>query len=262
MSQIFRQTIFLILVSIGCALTSCVTVPRVQTHLFEGRQGSISLRVFAEPTQRAQHPVTLEPRIIQRVLKGLYVQDTQTILASALTDDHPPIQAFTREEILFLTPHVIAGLAKATPEEEIIFQLQSSQSSNTHYTTGSLYYSDSTAHVIIHGYHEPSKRPPLLSRPSSSFARPKMWKMSFQPTRALASNHVDLTSQTSFPFHFAIHLPTLTQTIKNNAPSISPQSPSIHKELKGLRESLQQQHRKIERLEDQLQADSPPQLQE
>ncbi len=262
MGSTFRHTILLILICIGCGISSCATVPRVTTPLFEGRQGAISLRVFAEPRQRAQHPIALEPQIIREVLTGLYVQDTQTILASALTNDHPPVQAFTREEIHFLIPHVIAGLAKATPEEEIIFQLQSSQSSNTHYTTGSLYYSDSTAHVIIHGYHKPSKRPPLLSRPSSSFARPKMWKMSFQPMRALASDQVDLTSQTSFPFHFAIHLPTLTQTIKNNAPSISPQSPSIHKELKGLRESLQQQHRKIERLEDQLQTDSPPQLQE
>ncbi len=259
MGSTFRHTVLLILICVGCALSGCATVPRVTTSLFEGRQGAISLRVFAEPRQRAQHPIGLEPQIIREVLEGLYIQDTQTILASALTNDHPPIQAFTQEEIHFLTPHVIAGLAKATPEEEIVFQLQSSQSPNIHYTPGSLYYSDSTVHVIIDGYHKPSKRPPILSRPSSSFARPKMWKMSFQPTRALANDQVDLASQTSFPFHFAIDLPTLAQTLKNNAHPISPQSPSIQKELEGLRESLQQQHRKIERLEDQLQTDSPTQ---
>ncbi len=261
MDSTFRHTILLILICIGCVISGCATVPRVATSLYEGRQGAISLRVFDEPRQRAQHPIELDPQIIREVFTGLYVQDTQSILASALTNDHPPVQAFTKEEIHFLTPHMMTGLAKATPEEEIVFRLQSSQSSSTHYSTGSLYYSDSTAHVIIHGYHKPSKRPPLLSRPSSSFARPKMWKISFQPTRALARDEVDLTSQTSFPFHFAIHLPTLSQTRKDNAHPISPRSPSVQKELEGLRESLQQQHRKIERLEDQLQTDSPARLQ-
>ena len=261
MGLTFRQTILLILIFIGCAISGCVSVPRVTTPLFEGRQGTISLRVFAEPMQRAQHPIALDPHIIRGVFKGLHVQETQGLLESALTTNDHPIQAFTEQEIHFLVPHVIAGLEKATPEEEIIFQLQSSQSSNTHYTSGSLYYVDNTVHVIIRGYHEASTKSRLLSRPSNSFSRPKMWKMSFQPTRALASDQVDLASQTSFPFHFAIHLPTLVQTLKNNTDPISPQSPSIQKELEGLRDSLQQQHRKIERLEDQLQTDSPPQLQ-
>jgi hypothetical protein len=252
MISIFRQTTFLILISIGCALTSCVSVPRVQTPLYEGRQGSISLRVFAEPTKRAEHSVTLEPHIIDRVLKGLYVQDTQSLLESALTNNNPPIQAFTEKEIHFLVPHLIAGLEKATPEEEIIFQVHSTPSHRTLYTTGSLYYVDNTAHVIIHGYHEASKKSRLLSRPSNSFSRPKMWTMSFQPSRAVMNNSLGAASPTSFPFHFAIHLPRLTLTLKQNAQPISPGSPSIHEELNGLRESIQQQHRQIERLEDQL----------
>jgi hypothetical protein len=239
-----------------------MTVPRVNTPLFEGQQGAISLRVFAEPIQRAQHPVTMEPHIIRRVLKGLYVQNTQTILESALTNNNPPVQAFTEKEIHFLVPHVIAALEKATPEEEIIFHVHSTQSHHTLYTTGSLYCSGSTVHVIIHGYHEASKKSPLLSRPSTSFSRPKMWTMSFQPSRALVNKSLDTASQTSFPFHFAIHLPRLTQTMKPNAHPISPGSPSIHEELEGLRESLQQQNRKFERLENQLQTDSPPQLQQ
>ncbi len=259
MSSIFRQTIFLILISIGCVLTSCVTVPRVQTPLFEGRQGSISLRVFAEPTQRAQHPVTLEPHIIQRVLKGLYVQDTQNLLQSALINNNPPIQAFTDKETHFLVPHIIAGLEKATPEEEIFFQVDSIPSHRTQFTTGSLFYLDNTLHVTIQGYHEASKNSPLLSRPSNSFSRPKLWTILFQPSRAVMNNSLDAASSTSFPFHFAIHLPRLTQMIKQNVHPISPGSPSIHKELDGLRESIQQQHRQIERLEDQLQTDSPPQ---
>ncbi len=262
MSSIIRQTPLLILISIVWAMTSCMAVPRVNTPLFEGQQGTISLRVFAEPMQRAQHPVSLEPHIIRQVLKGLHVQDTQTILESALINNNPPVQAFTENEVHFLAPHVIAGLEKATPEEEIIFQVHSTQSHHTRYTTGSLYCSDSTVHVTIHGYHEASKQPPLLSRPSTSFSRPKMWTMSFQPSRALINKNSDIASQTSFPFHFTIHLPRLTQTMKQNASPISSESPSIHKELEGLRESLQQQHRQIERLENQLQTDSPPPLQQ
>ena len=261
MSSIFRQTIFLILISIGCALTSCVTVPRVQTPLFEGRQGSVFLRVFAEPTQRAQHPITLESHIINRVLKGLYVQDTQSLLESALTNNNPPIQAFTEKEIHFLIPHVIAGLGKATPEEEIIFQVNSTSSNRTQFTNGSLFYSDNMLNITIHGYHDTSNKSRLLSRPSNSFSRPKMWTMSFQPSMAVMSNTLDAASPTSFPFHFSIHLPRLSQTMKQDVHPISPGSPSIHDELDGLRESIQQQHQQIERLENQLQTDSLPQPQ-
>lgn len=250
----------MILIGIGCAISACVTVPRVTTPLFDGQQGSIALRVFAEPTQRAQHPVTLESHVIQRVLKGLYVQDTQGLLESVLTNN-TPIQAFTEKEIHFLVPHVIAGLEKSTSEEEIIFQVHSTPTHRTQFTTGSLFYLDNTLHVTIRGYHQSSKKSPLLSRPSNSFSRPKMWTMVFQPSRAVMNNSVDDASSTSFPFHFAIHLPRLIQAIQQNVDTSSPGSPAIHEELEGLRESIQHQHRQIERLENQLQTDSPAQLQ-
>lgn len=257
MSVIFRQTIFFMMIGIGCALTSCVAVPRVQTPLFEGRQGSISLRVFAKPTQRAQHPVILEPHVIRKVLKGLYVQDSQGLLESVLTNNNHPIQALSEKEIHFLVPHIIAGLEKATPEEEIIFQVHSTPSHRTQYTTGSLYYVDSTVHVIIHGYHQTSNKSPLLSRPSNSFSRPKMWNMSFQPSSALTSDSLNAASQTSFPLRFSVNLSILNQAMKNNSHPISPASPSIHEELDELHESLQKQQQQLEQLKNQLQTDSP-----
>ncbi len=260
MNSILRQTTFLILISIGCALASCVTVPRVQTPLFEGQQGSISLRVFAEPTQRAQHPVTLEPHIMQTVLKGLYVQDTQGLFESALSNTNPPIQAFTEQEIHLLVPHLITGLEKATPEEEIFFEVHSTPLHRTKFTTGSLFYLDNALHVTIRGYHQTSNKSPLLSRPSNSFSRPKMWTMGFQPSRTVINNSVDAASSMSFPFYFAIHLPRMIQTIQQNVDTSAPGSPAIHEELEGLRESIQQQHRQIERLENQLETDRPSQF--
>ncbi len=257
-SSIFRYSaLYVTLISIGCSIASCMTVPRVKTPLFEGPQGAIALQVFAEPKKRAQHPVSVEPHIIRGVLKGLYVQEIQTSLESVLITDNPSVQAFTGQEIHFLTPHLIDGLARATPEEEIVFRLQSRQSQKTLYTTGALYYSDETIHVIIHGYHKASQRSPLLSRPSNSFSRPKMWKMSFRPNRTSTSNSLNAISQASFPFHFAINLDLLTHTPRNNAHANSPASPSIHEELEELRESIQQQHQQLEHLEDQLQTDSP-----
>ena len=167
-SIFWHSALYVILISMGGGIASCMTVPRVKTPLFEGPQGAIALQVFAEPKKRAQHPVSVEPHIIRGVLKGLYVQETQTSLESALITSNPPVQAFRQREIHFLTLHLIDGLAKATSEEEIVFRLHSSQSQKTVYTTGALYYSDATIHVIIHGYHKASQRSPLLSRPSTS----------------------------------------------------------------------------------------------
>ncbi len=258
MSAIFRHSaLYLILICMGCSIASCMTAPRVKTPIFEGPQGAIALQVFAEPKKRAQHPISVEPHIIRGVLKGLYVQETQTSLESALITDNPSVQAFTGQEIHFLTRHLIDGLAKATPEEEIVFRLHSRQSQKTVYTTGALYYADAKIHVIIHGYHKASQRPALLSRPSTSFNRPKMWKMSFLLNRTSTSDSLNAVSQTSFPFHFAINLDLLTHTPRNNAHPTSPTSPSIHEELEELRESIQQQHQQLEHLEDQLQTDNP-----
>ena len=254
-------TLFVLLGSLCFVLMGCGAAPRVKTPVFKGQEGTIFLRVFAEPKQRAQHPVALEPHLIRRLLNGLYVQDTQSLLESALTNADPPVQAFTQKEIHFLIPHLIAGLAKATPEEEIVFQVDSIRSHQKEYTHGSLYYSGSTVHINISGYHESSKRASLLSRPSNSFTRPKMWKMSFHPSKAVSSDSLDAASQTSFPFHFAIHLPVLAQSMENEAQTVSPASSSIHEELEGLRESLEHQHQQIERLENQLQTDRPPQSQ-
>ncbi len=258
MRSIFHFRILCFLLGSLCfAIIGCGAVPRVKTPLFEGGQGTIFLRVFADPKQRAQHPVSLVPHVIGGVLNGLYVQDTQTLLESALTNLDPPVQVFRKEQINFLIPHLIAGLEKATPEEEIVFRLHSIQSNGKQYTTGSMYYSDSTIHIIIHGYNEASEQPQLLSRPSTSFTRPKLWKMSFHPSGVLTSESLDAASQTSFPFHFAVNLPALAQAIENDVQAISPVSSSIHEELKGLRESLKHQHQQIERLENQLQTGNP-----
>ena len=233
-------------------LASCGALPRVETPIHEGPQGTISLKVFPDPALRATHPSSIGPNILKAILGGLYVQETQTMLESALTEALPPVQAFSREEISFLIPHIVSGLETATPEEEIVFQLNSSRHHKTEFTKGSLYFLDSTIHLTISGYRATSSKT-LLSRPSTSFNRPKLWKMHFYPGTVLSKHDPSSSSNTRFPYTLSVNLPLLAQVIKEQSQTPPTSPKAFEAELQQLRESIREQNQKLERLENQIQ---------
>ncbi len=233
-------------------LVGCGALPRVETPIYEDSRGKIFLKAFANPSMRAQHPASIDPIMLKAVLNRLYVRENQTMLESALMDEIPPVQAFSHHEISFLLPHLISGLQTATPEEEILFQLNSSIHHKTEFTKASLYLLDSTIYMTVFGYRETSSKT-LLSRPSTSFNRPKLWTMHFYPGSGLSSGKSSSESQARFPFTFSVNLPLLAQVMKEQSKTPPASSEGLEDELQQLRESLRDQNEKLERLEQQIQ---------
>ena len=139
-------------------LGGCGALPRVETPIYEDSKGNVFLKAFAKPSMRAQHPASIDPIMLKAILNGLYVREAQTMLESALMEEIPPVQAFSQSEISFLLPHLISGLETATPEEEVVFQLNSSIHNKVELTKASLYLLDSTIYMTVFGYRETSSK--------------------------------------------------------------------------------------------------------
>ncbi len=197
------------------------------------------------------------------------VQEQRGWVGSIFLGDTPPTPVFSEEEVNLLSRWLIVGLEKATPEEEVTFQLNGHHSTEKVYTSGSVYFSKGTFHIIIDRYRTPSSKAPPLSKPALSFSQPKLWKMSFRPQAALTSPHPAETA----PYSLAIDLSIFSKAMSQNRPhkrskdsfsSIQSQenlqertSPGssrqdLQDEMGKLRQSLEEQRKQIERLEREI----------
>ena len=77
--------------------------------------------------------------------------------------------------------------------------------------------------------------------------------MHFYPGTGLSTDKSSSTSHARFPFTFSVNLPLLAKVMKEQAqtPPASPQG--LEDELQQLKDSLQKQNEKLERLEQQIQ---------
>ena len=103
-----------------------------------------------------QHPVTLNPREIRDSLNSLQVWD-KSFFTGALKDDEEPESIFSLEQARLLGSYIAAGLAKARPDQDILFALTRRKKSflvmkDTTYTSGRAFYLDGRLHVIIGEY--------------------------------------------------------------------------------------------------------------
>ena len=258
--------------------SGCLSVPRVETVLHESPRGTISLKVFPDPSFRAVHPTTIEPKLMNQLLQGVYVEEQKTTIESVLTGEAEPTQVFTAEDVDFLTPLLASAFTQATSEEEIRFQLTNENSSSTEQTAGSLYASESVIHLTLTQFHLRPSPKPLLSSPSYSFRRPKQWSLGFYPKVALLNEATESSqsSNGSIPPTLDINLDLLSKYMAS-APlpttgfkhsegakadsSLSSQSPKegdsrsmemMEEEMRQLRQSIREQDEKLQRLEKQV----------
>ena len=243
-------------------------MPRVETTIHTSPKGAISLKVLPEPSIRVSHPITLDKHTIQAVLSGVYVHEEGGILDSLLKRDTESIRVFTPEEVAFLTPWLIQAFSTATPEESIEFHVGSQT-----YTSGSIYVLNSILHFSLIRFQDHSLRSALLSRPSNSFSRPKQWQISFDPDVVIETNGVGHQEKRD-SLRLAINLSHLSHYLASSAEPVPadistdftvqpersrrehPQESTmedLRKEMQQLRQTMEEQNRKVERLEHQAQ---------
>ena len=257
----------------------CISHPRIETMLHESPEGKVFLKEFSDPSFQASHPTTLHPKLVEEVLAGMQIQEQKTFLESALTNKAQLVPVFTYSELRFLAPLLTSGLELATPGEAVHFSLDSSVSGRTFDIVGLLFVSHQHLTFSLYQYGLATARP-SLSRPSRSFDRPKRWVMTYIPSTVVVPVTTEQSGNDFIPgqVSLVINLEYLNRYLDSkksdfrrtdstapnqgnpgtiHSPKHHHMNESMEEEIRRLRQSMQEQHEKLERLEHQWREDSP-----
>ena len=107
------------------ALSACASAPDLDVTIHESKQGAIYLERIPDRSFQASHPITLSADTMARVLRGVVVKDTRGVLGSLAGNAGKleAVRAFGDEEVEYLTPLLVAGLARAASDQQVGFRI-------------------------------------------------------------------------------------------------------------------------------------------
>lgn len=105
---------------VGCAGS------RPTTPIHEASLGSVFLEQASDSSFQASHPIKLSETTIADVLRGIHTKEKAGFLLllgkAAKSTNLNDIRTFSEDDIAFLTPHIAAALAQATPTQRVGFR--------------------------------------------------------------------------------------------------------------------------------------------
>jgi hypothetical protein len=119
--QYFR--IFVIMAGLHYG-AGCATGPQIDEHITsDTARGSVYLERIPDRQFQAAHPIKLDRGLIERALRGVMVRQQRDVLQSLVVGQAQVIPAFSDEDIMFLSPAIADGLARAAPDQQVGFRL-------------------------------------------------------------------------------------------------------------------------------------------
>ncbi len=114
---------------------------------------------MSDQSIQANHPVSLDPALLAKVLQGLEVQEKESFgIQKMVAGPSGSAPVFSDDQIRFLAPLLAEGLRRATPDESVQFLVRSThdgslfESSSVETTSGSLYAYGRQLYVTISQY--------------------------------------------------------------------------------------------------------------
>lgn len=239
-------------------LFGCLSVPRVETLMYNSAEGTVGLRVFSDSAYRAQHPTQFTPVHLRRLLSGIQVQEEKALIGSLLSRGGQPHRAFSDHEIAFLLPHLSKAFAQATPEEQVFFTLTHVDSERPHYSEGALYLSKQGIHVSLHSFYSPFRRVHMTERSSYGNTRPRRWSFQFSPPSPSSTRQKEpaphrIPGTLTIPLITLLHPPADTVAVQPSAePTSSPQSDNLNRDLGALKQEVRELRRALHDQQQQL----------
>ncbi len=138
--------------------TACGTTAPTGKILFDDPRGTVSLQTMSDRSIQATHPITLEPTLLAKVLRGIEIQDQGHGLQKYLAGPASSVPVFSDDQIRFLAPLLAEGLRTATPDQGIEYRVHTThkgsmlESSTTETTAGSIYAYGRLLYVILAQY--------------------------------------------------------------------------------------------------------------
>jgi len=134
--------------ALSVIMTGCSTFSGEAT-VSKTTKGSVYLKEIADWSFEASHPISIDPLIIRKVVKGVMTEDAIKPLPNMPASGSKPMRVFSDEDAEFLAPLLAQGLSEAKPEQIIGFKVFSSAGSGAEPTAGTLYVHKGSLYLTI-----------------------------------------------------------------------------------------------------------------
>ncbi len=142
-------------------LVACTSAPQSEVAVHVSQRGAVYLRELPDRSVKATQPLSLEPAIINRVLRGLQVREQPRLLQTLLSGTPQTIPVFSDDEADFLAPLITIALSKAAPQQQVEFRVLQPSPSGAETTGGTLYASGRFLYVsLTHYRYNPARLSP------------------------------------------------------------------------------------------------------
>ena len=171
-SRFTVRPISILLALLCLVVTACGTTG---TIILDDPRGTVSLQTMSDQSIQATHPITLEPTLLAKILRGIEIQDQERGIQKYLAGRSPSVPAFSDDQIRFLAPLLAEGLRTATPDQRIEYLVRTThqgsmlESSTTETTAGSLYAYGRMLYVILSQYRYSPTRTNLTTSGDMSY---------------------------------------------------------------------------------------------
>ena len=101
----------------------CTTGSELDLILDESKRGRVYLERIADRSLQAAHPIKLSTDTMVKVLRGVSVQENRGFLGELINSKPETFPAFRDEEVEYLAPLLVEGLAKAASDQKVGFRI-------------------------------------------------------------------------------------------------------------------------------------------
>ena len=167
------QRALVLLIGITLTLSACATGPELDVTIRESDQGAVYVERIPDRSFRAAHPITLSADTMARVLRGVAVKEDRGPFGNIIIG-RSIVRAFKDEDIQFLAPLLVEGLARAASDQQVGFRVV--QPGMLELTRGSLYAYGQSLYLTVpwliplsrNGASGPDLPPTVLFIPESA----------------------------------------------------------------------------------------------
>ncbi|TKB56378.1 MAG: hypothetical protein E8D50_00295 [Nitrospira sp.] len=147
------------------ALSACASAPDLDVTIHESNRGAVYMERIPDRSFQASHPITLSADTMARVLRGVVVKDSRGVLGNLAGGKQEATRAFGDEEVEYLTPLLVEGLARAASDQQVGFRIVQSGAQPQSQSSGTVIC---LSDVRFPGVCESEQKPGTISEQSTA----------------------------------------------------------------------------------------------
>ena len=146
------------------ALSACATAPDLDVTIHESNRGAVYMERIPDRSFQASHPITLSADTMARVLRGVVVKDTRGVFGNLAGGKQEATRAFGDEEVEYLTPLLVEGLARAASDQQVGFRVVQAGAQSQSQSAGTVFC---LSDVRFPGVCDSEQKPGTISEQST-----------------------------------------------------------------------------------------------